>query len=90
MVYCDFKPENAMVEGDEVKLIDMGAVRRVTDPDGDVYGSKGYAAPEATDDPSPVSDLYTVARTLAMLVVNFDSQSRYEHSLPPPDEVQAF
>ena len=26
----------------------------------DVYGTRGYAAPEASDDPSPVADLYTV------------------------------
>jgi len=90
LVYCDFKPENAMVEGDAVKLIDMGAVRRLDDPGGDIYGSRGYSAPEASNDPSPVSDLYTVARTLAVLVANFDFQGRYEHALPPSSEVQAF
>ena len=31
LVYCDFKPENAMVEEDTVKLIDLGAVRTVDD-----------------------------------------------------------
>ena len=34
LVYCDFKPDNAMVEEDTVKLIDMGAVRSVDDTGG--------------------------------------------------------
>jgi serine/threonine-protein kinase PknG len=87
LVYCDFKPENAMVEGDHVKLIDMGAVRRVDDTTGDVYGSKGYSAPEADDLPTPVSDLYTVGRTLAVLLADFPFQTSYERDLPPAEEV---
>src|SRR5262245_53000647 len=52
LVYCDFKPENVMVEEETVKLIDLGAVRRADDTGGDVYGSKGYTAPEASDSPT--------------------------------------
>ncbi len=55
LVYCDFKIENAIVEGETVKLIDMGAVRRAGDPGGDIYGTKGYAAPEANVDPTALS-----------------------------------
>ncbi len=47
LVYCDFKPDNIMVEGGDVKLIDLGGVRRIDDPDGDIYGTVGYSAPEA-------------------------------------------
>ncbi len=90
LVYCDFKPENVMVEEETVKLIDMGAVRRVDDVGGDVYGSKGYTAPEASETPSPLSDLYTVARSLAVLVAAFDFQGKFEHSLPPASEVPVF
>ncbi len=90
LVYCDFKPENAMVEGDNVKLIDMGAVRRVDDVDGDIYGSKGYAAKEASDNPTPVSDLFSVARALAVLVADFDFQGKYEYTLPPAADVPIF
>jgi serine/threonine-protein kinase PknG len=90
LVYCDFKPENAMVEEDTVKLIDMGAVRSVDDTQSDVYGSKGYIAPEAHDAPTPLSDLYSVARALAVLIADFDFQGRYESSLPPPSDVPVF
>ncbi len=79
LVYCDFKPENAMVEEDTVKLIDLGAVRQIDDTQSDVYGSKGYIAPEAHDAPTPVSDLFSVARALAVLIADFDFQGKYEH-----------
>jgi serine/threonine-protein kinase PknG len=90
LVYCDFKPENAMVEEDTVKLIDMGAVRSVDDTQSDVYGSKGYIAPEAHDAPTPLSDLFSVARALAVLVADFDFQGKFEQRLPPPEEIKVF
>ncbi len=90
LVYCDFKPDNAMVEEDTVKLIDLGAVRSVDDTGGDVYGSKGYIAPEAHDAPTPLSDLYSVARGLAVLVADFDFQGKYLETLPPAEDVPAF
>ncbi len=87
LVYCDFKPDNVMLEADDVKLIDMGAVRRIDDPHGDIYGTVGYKAPEADDDPQAVSDLYTIGRTLAVLAMDFDNTGRYAASLPPPNEL---
>ena len=88
LVYCDFKPDNVMVEGDppDVKLIDMGGVRLIDDPAGDIYGTQGYMAPEAKDGPTVQSDLYTVGRTLAVLLMDFRFQSVFEHALPPPAE----
>jgi len=86
LVYCDFKSENFMLEDNDVKLIDMGGVRRVDDPNGDIYGTRGYMAPEAADNPLPVSDLYTVGRTLATLIMDFKSMTDYEHSLPTPTD----
>ena len=90
LVYCDFKPDNFMLEDDDVKLIDMGGVRRIDDTAGDVYGTKGYSAPEGSADPSFVSDLYTVARTLAVLIMDFKFQGQYEYSLPTPAEQPLF
>jgi serine/threonine-protein kinase PknG len=90
LVYCDFKPENAMVEEDTVKVIDLGAVRQIDDTQSDVYGSTGYTAPEAHDTPTPLSDLYSVARALAVLVADFDFQGKFKHSLPLADEVPVF
>lgn len=90
LVYCDFKPDNCMLEGDDVKLIDMGGVRRIDDQDSDVYGTAGYTAPEGNQAPSFVSDLYTVARTLAVLIIDFKFQSTFLHTLPAPDEQPLF
>jgi serine/threonine-protein kinase PknG len=90
LIYCDFKPDNFMVEDEDVKLIDMGGVRRIDDLDSDIYGTKGYSAPEAGESPSFVSDLYTVARTLAVLILDFSFQSKYEFTLPTPQEQSLF
>jgi serine/threonine-protein kinase PknG len=90
LVYCDFKPENVMVEEETVKLIDLGAVRREDDTGGDIYGSKGYTAPEAREAPTASSDLYSVARALAVLVASFDFQGAHEYELPPQKEHEAF
>ncbi|WP_380279832.1 tetratricopeptide repeat protein [Kitasatospora purpeofusca] len=91
LVYCDFKIDNAIQSGDTLKIIDMGAVRRFDD-DGPIYGTIGYQAPEiATDGPSPASDLYTVARTLAVLSFDFQGYSTtYRDTLPGPESVPAF
>ncbi|MET8701544.1 tetratricopeptide repeat protein [Kitasatospora sp. NPDC004723] len=91
LVYCDFKIDNVIQSGDTLKIIDMGAVRRFDD-DGPIYGTIGYQAPEiAADGPSPASDLYTVARTLAVLSFDFQGYSTtYRDTLPGPESVPAF
>jgi serine/threonine-protein kinase PknG len=77
-----------MIEGDppDVKLIDMGAVRLVADAGGDIYGTKGYSAPEAGAGPTVASDLFTVGRTLAVLLMDFRFQGANEFTLPAPAE----
>ena len=70
VVYNDLKPDNIIVTEDQVKLIDMGAVSGIG-AYGFIYGTKGFQAPEvATEGPSIASDIYTVGRTLASLVVD--------------------
>jgi len=86
LVYCDFKPDNLMLEKGDVKLIDMGGVRRIGDPNGDIYGSRGFTAPEAQEDPVAVSDLFSIGRTLAALLMDFDYQRVHEQDLPTPAE----
>jgi serine/threonine-protein kinase PknG len=88
MVYCDMKPDNFMLEGDppDVKLIDLGGVRLIDDPGGDIFSTRGYSAPEMSEGPSVASDLYSLGRTLAVLVMDFRFQSAHEHGLPPPAE----
>ncbi|WP_439654368.1 tetratricopeptide repeat protein [Streptacidiphilus carbonis] len=91
LIYCDFKLDNVIQSEDTLKIIDMGAVRR-QDDDGAIYGTIGYQAPEiATDGVSPASDLYTVARSLAVLTFDFQGFSTvYRDSLPGPEDVEVF
>jgi serine/threonine-protein kinase PknG len=83
LVYCDFKPDNVIQTEEQLKLIDMGGVRRI-DSDEPIYGTVGYQAPEIeTDGPSVSSDLYTVGRALAVLTFEFRGfQGRFSTSLP--------
>ncbi|PWI09647.1 serine/threonine protein kinase [Streptomyces sp. NWU339] len=92
LLYCDFKVDNAIQTEDELKLIDMGAVRRADDDESAVYGTVGYQAPEVADvGPSVASDLYTVARTLAVLTFDFQGYTNvYADSLPDPDHIEVF
>jgi serine/threonine-protein kinase PknG len=92
LLYCDFKPDNVIQTEEQIKIIDLGGVRRVSDDTSDIYGTPGYQAPEVgRDGPSIASDLYTVARSLAVLVFDFRGfQGRYADALPPDAEVQVF
>jgi serine/threonine-protein kinase PknG len=93
LLYCDFKPENVIHTGDEIKLIDLGAVYPMSvDLTGEraalaLYGTAGFQAPEVpTQGPSVASDLYTVARTLAVLTMDFAYRSTHLHSLPSAED----
>ncbi|CUW28553.1 serine/threonine-protein kinase PknG [Streptomyces tricolor] len=92
LLYCDFKVDNAIQTEDQLKLIDMGAVRRVDDDESAIYGTVGYQAPEVAETgPSVASDLYTVGRTLAVLTFDFQGYTNvYADSLPDPDSVEVF
>ncbi|MFD7667962.1 tetratricopeptide repeat protein [Streptomyces sp. NPDC059788] len=92
LLYCDFKVDNAIQQHDQLKLIDMGAVRRMDDDESAIYGTIGYQAPEvAATGPSVASDLYTVARTLAVLTFDFQGYTNiFVDSLPDPDNIDVF
>ncbi len=92
LVYNDLKPANIMAVGDGVKLIDVGAVMRIDDRQAAIFGTQGFQAPEvATAGPSVASDLYTVGRTLAVLIIRFVfHDGAYLYSLPTPAEAPLF
>ncbi|MFD7997377.1 tetratricopeptide repeat protein [Streptomyces mexicanus] len=92
LLYCDFKVDNAIQTEDQLKLIDMGAVRRMDDDESAIYGTVGYQAPEVAEvGPSVASDLYTVGRTLAVLTFDFQGYTTvHADSLPDPDTIDVF
>ena len=90
LVYCDFKPDNLIQTEEQVKIIDMGGVRRIDDEESPIYGTVGFQAPEIAHlGPSAASDLYTVGRALAVLTFRFTGfqTEMYAHSLPDPATV---
>ncbi|MGW0857344.1 tetratricopeptide repeat protein [Streptomyces sp. NPDC002690] len=92
LLYCDFKVDNAIQTENQLKLIDMGAVRRMDDEESAIYGTVGYQAPEVGEvGPSVASDLYTVARTLAVLTFDFQGYTNvFVDSLPDPENIEVF
>jgi serine/threonine-protein kinase PknG len=92
LLFCDFKPDNVIQAEEQLKLIDLGAVRRIDDDDSVLFATPGYRAPElATVGPSIASDLYTVGRALAGLSFDFDGMTtHYATRLPDPGDVEVF
>ncbi|WP_374202655.1 tetratricopeptide repeat protein [Amycolatopsis sp. GM8] len=92
LLYCDLKPDNVIQTHEQLKLIDLGAVRRLDDYSSPLFFTTGYSAPElATQGASVASDLYTVGRTLAVLSFEFNGYTtRFKDSLPSADEVPLF
>lgn len=89
LAYCDFKPDNVMQTDEQLKLIDLGAVIAMDDMDSAIFGTVGYQAPEiARTGPTVASDVYTVGRTLAVLVMDVPQENgRFVEQLPGPDTV---
>jgi serine/threonine-protein kinase PknG len=84
LVYCDFKPDNVIHVGDAVQLIDLGGVRRLDDTESAIFGTVGYQAPEVPETgPTVASDIYTIGRTLAVLILDWPTwQSTDRDRLP--------
>ncbi|MEA2302067.1 MAG: serine/threonine-protein kinase PknG, partial [Solirubrobacteraceae bacterium] len=92
LLFCDFKVDNVIQTQHALKLIDLGGVYPIEEPPTAVFGTVGYQAPEiAASGPSISSDLFTVARTLAILCIDFQGyQSTHRFTLPEPDTVRLF
>jgi serine/threonine-protein kinase PknG len=92
LIYCDLKPDNLIQQGDALKLIDLGGVRRIDDAQSAIYGTVGFQAPEIAEmGPSISSDLFTVGRTLATLCTDFRGyQSTYAFTLPNASDVPLY
>ncbi|MDF0529805.1 tetratricopeptide repeat protein [Tsukamurella sp. 8F] len=87
LLFCDFKPDNVIQTEEQLKLIDLGAVRAIEDEDSPIYGTIGYQAPEiGTEGPSVQSDLYTIGRALAVLTFPFDYLRAHKETLPDATE----
>lgn len=91
VVYNDLKPDNIIVTEDQVKLIDLGAVSGIG-AFGHIFGTRGFQAPEiGNTGPTVASDIYTVGRTLASLIVTLPvTDGVYDPGLPSPDDEPLF
>lgn len=91
LVYNDVKPDNIMVSGDEIKLIDLGAVSPINGY-GHLYGTPGFQAPEIVQTgPQVVTDIYSIGRTLAALTVDMPkADGRYLDGLPDVEDTPVF
>jgi serine/threonine-protein kinase PknG len=92
LLYCDLKPDNVIQTHEQLKLIDLGAVRRMDDYESPLFFTTGYSAPElAKQGASVSSDLYTAGRTLAVLSFEFAGYTtKYKSSLPSAKDVPLF
>jgi serine/threonine-protein kinase PknG len=92
LLYCDLKPDNVIQTHEQLKLIDLGAVRRMDDYESPLFFTTGYSAPElAKHGASVASDLYTVGRTLAVLSFEFTGYTtKFKSSLPAQRDVPIF
>nr|WP_319944759.1 tetratricopeptide repeat protein [Nocardia macrotermitis] len=85
LAYCDFKPDNVMQSDEQLELIDLGAVIAMDDQDSPIYGTAGYQAPEiAETGPTVASEVYTVGRTLAVLMMPVPERNGHFAEIPDP------
>jgi serine/threonine-protein kinase PknG len=92
LAFCDFKPDNVIRTANSLKLIDLGGGYRMGSEARDIFGTPGFQAPEiARTGPSVASDLFTIARTLAVLTTDFAGfRGVYEYTLPPQSDVPLY
>ena len=69
-LHCDVKPENIVRTGAGIRLIDFGAVRKITDTGQVAVTTHRYAPPPGDPErshPTAAFDLYSVGRTVEVL-----------------------
>jgi serine/threonine-protein kinase PknG len=68
LLYCDLKPSNVIHVHNQVKLIDLGGMRRQNDTKSPLIHTAGFAAPElGVRGATVASDIYSVGRTMQAL-----------------------
>lgn len=69
ILYLDVKPENIMIQGDRLSLIDFGGAVRKKSAKGVLFGTPGYAAPEQYDGIAEErSDVYGIGCVLGAML----------------------
>jgi len=69
ILYLDVKPENIMICGDKLTLIDFGGAIRKQEYSGVMFGTQGYAAPEQYDGMAEErSDVYGIGCVIGVML----------------------
>ena len=69
ILYLDVKPENIMICGDKLTLIDFGGAIQKQDYSGVIFGTQGYAAPEQYDGVAEESaDIYGIGCVIGAML----------------------
>lgn len=78
ILYLDIKPENIMINGEKLALIDFGGAVQMSEPVKVVFGTTGYAAPEQyRGTVGECSDVFGIGCVLGVMLGN-DSKGREE------------
>ena len=95
VIYCDGKADNFMVQFSgsvaRMRLIDMGGAY-IFGSGGDMFRTQGFCSPQQDDglEPDVTDDIFTIGRTLAWLICNFDWRSSQRYTIPTPPEEPLF
>lgn len=70
MLHLDIKPDNVMVRGNQIVLLDLGTARPLTVGVGEAGGTLGYAAPEVLlgEAAGPAADVFSLGVVLFELL----------------------